>query len=307
MAMTRRQTASMPCAPKFGVHLQVCNGAPTNPGPWRWSSSARHRGGWRPCKGTSTPCWVGHAARRLGLTVCSPTKGTAWQSRSRPPRALDRGVARGVVYIEIRGDGLKVVAAHQLVGQMEVRVMNRSSALSALHADFRATSTQSMPFAGIIFWAVVAIAGRLLSSATVAYLVGFGSGAVFPLALLIDKLRGRPSVTARNTNPLVGMFMQNLVVVAMLWPFVIIAAIVAGSPQLVVLGGAILMGIVWIPYGWAADDPVGMQHAIARCVFSYAAFVFAPPSYRTTIIALVVLLCYGYSLLRMRRVAEPTK
>jgi hypothetical protein len=159
-----------------------------------------------------------------------------------------------------------------------------------------------MPLAGILFWMVVAVAGRLLPSQQVAYLVGFGSGAIFPLALLIDKLRGRPPVTAAGDNPLVRMFMQNLVVVALLWPFVILAAVVAKNPQLIVLGGAILMGIVWIPYGWAADDPVGMQHAVARCLLSYAAFIFTPPEYRTTTIAVAVLLCYGYSLLRMRRV-----
>jgi hypothetical protein len=159
-----------------------------------------------------------------------------------------------------------------------------------------------MPLAGIVFWTVVAIAGRVLPSAQVAYVVGFGSGAIFPLALLIDKVSGRQTVQAGNDNPLLGMFLQNLGLVVLLWPFVIIAAVVAGNPLLVVLGGAILMGIIWIPYGWAADDPVGLQHAIARCVLSYAAFVFAPPAYRATAIAIAVLLCYGYSLVRMRRV-----
>ena len=61
------------------------------------------------------------------------------------------------------------------------------------------------------------------------------------------------------------------------------------------------MGIVWIPYGWAADDPVGMRHAIARCIGSYAAFVLVPPAYRTSAIAIVVLVCYTYSLSTMLR------
>ena len=50
-----------------------------------------------------------------------------------------------------------------------------------------------------------------------------------------------------HDNPLLGMFLQNLVMVALLWPFVILAAVVGHSPNLVVLGGAILMAIVWIP------------------------------------------------------------
>ena len=179
--------------------------------------------------------------------------------------------------------------------------MQSDTALTALHDDFVATSTQSMPLAGIIFWTVVAIASRLLSPAQVAYLVGFGSGAIFPLALLMDRLRGRNTLKAGHDNPLLGMFLQNLVMVALLWPFVILAAMVGHNPNLVVLGGAILMAIVWIPYGWAAHDRVGMQHAVARCVLCYAAFIYFPPATRVTAIAIVVLLCYAYSLVRMRR------
>jgi hypothetical protein len=89
--------------------------------------------------------------------------------------------------------------------------------------------------------------------------------------------------------------------VACLWPLVIIAAILAHSATLIVLGAAILMGIIWIPYGWAADDPVGLQHAIARSILSYAGFLFAPEPYKATAISVAVLLCYTYSLIRMRK------
>jgi Family of unknown function (DUF7010) len=178
--------------------------------------------------------------------------------------------------------------------------VNQDSSLSSLRVHFLATSTQSMPLAGILFWTLIAISGRVLPDAQVAYVVGFGSGAIFPLALLIDRVRGRQTAMSGSDNPLLGMFLRNLAVVVLLWPFVIIAASVAASPQLVVLGGAILMGIVWIPYGWADDDPVGLQHAVARCLLSYAAFLFAPPAYRTTAIAIGVVVCYLYSLLRMR-------
>ena len=76
------------------------------------------------------------------------------------------------------------------------------------------------------------MSGRFFSAQQVAYLVGFGSGAIFPLALLIDRLRGRKPVATTNENPLLGMFLQSLVVVALLWPFVIIAAVVSRSPDL---------------------------------------------------------------------------
>ncbi len=95
--------------------------------------------------------------------------------------------------------------------------------------------------------------------------------------------------------------MQSLGLVALVWPLVILGASVAHNANLIVLGGAILMGIIWIPYGWAADDPVGLQHAIGRCVFSYAAYLFAPNPYKATTISIIVLLSYFYALLRIRK------
>jgi len=180
-------------------------------------------------------------------------------------------------------------------------VLNNDSPLAALRADFLATSTQSMPIAGIIFWAVVAVAGLMLPPRALAYLVGFGSGAIFPLAIAIDKLRGRTLIRSNRSNPVLGMFLQSLATVGLLWPLVLIAAFRANDPTLVVLGGAILMAIVWIPYGWAADDPAGLHHAVARSVLCYAAFLFAPARYVSTAVACIVLLCYAYSLMRMRR------
>ncbi len=61
------------------------------------------------------------------------------------------------------------------------------------------------------------------------------------------------------------------------------------------------MGIIWIPYGWAADDPVGLHHAIGRCILSYAAYLYAPSPYKATAISAAVILAYLYSLIRMRR------
>ena len=67
----------------------------------------------------------------------------------------------------------------------------------------------------------------------------------------------------------------------------VIVPYLADDANLIVLGGAILMGIIWIPYGWAADDPVGLHHAIGRSVLSYACFLFAPAPYKASAISLL--------------------
>lgn len=101
-------------------------------------------------------------------------------------------------------------------------------------------------------------------------------------------------------NPLLPMFLRGTAVV-LLWPLVIMAAQLAKAPNLIVLGGAVLMALVWIPYGSAADDPVGIQHAVGRTLGCSAAYALAPAPYTATAISMVVVLSYAYTVLRMKR------
>ena len=180
--------------------------------------------------------------------------------------------------------------------------VNKSTPLDVLHTDFVAGSTTSMPIAGTIYWAIVAAASLFWQPENVALLVLIGSGMILPAGLLIDKLRGQSKLRlGAATNPLDMMFIKGTAVVVLLWPLVIIAWKAAEDPNLVMLGGSVLMGLVWIPYGAAADDPVGMQHAIGRAVASYAAFLFTPDPYRATAISLVVITSYLFTVFRMKR------
>jgi hypothetical protein len=182
--------------------------------------------------------------------------------------------------------------------------MDSTTKLNDLRREFLATSTQSMPIAGICYWAIVAVAALHVTPQQLAYIVGFGSGTIFPLGILIDLLRGRKMKRANSSNPVTQLFFQCLGLVVLLWPLVLIAAYLAHDANLIVLGGAILMGIIWIPYGWAADDPVGLQHAIGRAILSYACFLFAPAPYKASAISVAVLLSYFYSLIRMQKPRE---
>jgi len=159
-----------------------------------------------------------------------------------------------------------------------------------------------MPVAGMLYWSVVAVASLVMQPLLVAYVVLFGSGMIFPFALLIDRVTGGNGIKRENAeNPLLKLFLRSIVMIALLWPLAILGAQAAKDPNLIVLGGAVLMAIIWIPYGWAADDPAGMQHAIGRSVGCYAAFVIAPDPYKATAISAVVVLSYLYSMARMRR------
>ena len=124
----------------------------------------------------------------------------------------------------------------------------------------------------------LAIADLLIASVAVIFVMDKG---------LHAELFGRAVLSLLESSTIISMF--------------ILAARHAHDANLIVLGGAILMGIIWIPYGWAADDPVGLQHAIGRGLLSYVAFVYVPSPYKATGISCVVLLAYLYSLLRMKR------
>jgi len=179
--------------------------------------------------------------------------------------------------------------------------LDSTAKLDDLRGEFLATSTQSMPIAGMVYWAFVAVAALYVTPTQLEYIVGFGSGMVFPLGLLIDRLRGRKTKRISPGNPVGQLFFQSMGLVLSFWPFVFIATILTHYASLVVLGGAIIMGLIWIPYGWAADDPVGLQHSIARSVLCYICFLFVPEPYKSTAISVSVLLCYTYSLFRMRK------
>ena len=178
-------------------------------------------------------------------------------------------------------------------------ILGDQSRLSDLRDEFRHSSTTSMPIAGTLLWAVAAVLSRLLPIETFAIVVAAGSGAIFPLALLIDIARGRKPMAGSRDNPVLSNFMQGMIIIVLLWPLVIIGG--WHEPLFIVLGAAVLMALVWLPYGWSADDPVGKQHAIGRSLAVYAVYLFVPEPWTATAICLAVIAAYAYSFWRIRR------
>ena len=174
--------------------------------------------------------------------------------------------------------------------------------LVSLRDSFLATSTISMPLAGLIVWCALGIAALSAPPALVGWMAIYVMAAILPLAFVIDKLRGRNSFR-RDDNPVSKLFFQSIIGIGLIFPLVIAAADLADQPVIMVLGVAILAGIVWIPYGWAADDPAGMRHAIIRSVGCYLAFWLVPQPYKASTICIAVALSYAFSLATMRKPA----
>lgn len=174
--------------------------------------------------------------------------------------------------------------------------------LADARREYLATSTTAMPIGGFVAWAALAIAAYALG-ARLPYFAPFVAAAIpFPLAILIDKLRGQPGIQSESRhNPVTQLFMRFITVVALLIPFVIIAARAANDPNLLILGLAILAGMVWVPHGWGADDPAGFIHFVLRAILCYAAYLFAPEPLRGAAIAVMAAATYVYAIVAMKK------
>lgn len=174
--------------------------------------------------------------------------------------------------------------------------------LAEVRRDYLATSTTGMPIAGFIAWGALAVAAYTLGNRLPSFAPFIAAAIPFPLSLLIDKVRGEPGIQADSRrNPVTQLFMRFITVVALLIPFVIISAQAAGNLDLLILGLAILAGMVWVPHGWGADDPAGFNHFVMRAVLCYAAYLFVPHQMRAVAIAGAAALTYVYAIAAMRK------
>lgn len=174
--------------------------------------------------------------------------------------------------------------------------------LADARRDYLATSTTGMPIAGLIAWGALAVAAFLLGDRLPSYAPFIAAAIPFPLSLVIDKARGEPGLRPESRrNPVTQLFMRFVTVVALLIPFVIIAAQAASDLDLLILGLAILAGMVWVPHGWGADDPAGFAHFAMRAVLCYAAYLFVPDAARGAAIAGAAALTYVYAIVAMRK------
>lgn len=172
--------------------------------------------------------------------------------------------------------------------------------LVELQAEFRAGSTNAMPIAGMFVWAGIGIAALFVSERVTANLALYVMVVILPLAFIIEWTRGR-NLFAGGDEPLTKLFLLNVLIVGLLVPMLVIAVRNGGEPLLMVLGMAVLAGVIWIPYGWAADDRSGIIHGVGRAIGCYIAYGAVDPPYKATAICAVVVVSYLYSLASMRR------
>jgi hypothetical protein len=182
--------------------------------------------------------------------------------------------------------------------------MTDYSTISLAHArrEYLATCTTAMPIGGLLAWSSLAAAAFFLGDRLPTFAPFIAAAAPVPIALLIDKLRGELHYWGEgNDNPVGQLFMRFITVIALIIPFVIIATQAAGELDLLILGMAILSGMIWVPHGWGADDPAGFIHFVLRALLCYAAYLFAPEASRGAAVAAAAALTYVYAIVAMKK------
>ncbi len=169
--------------------------------------------------------------------------------------------------------------------------------LEALRADFDARSkgSMSMPVAGALVWAAVAVMGMLLPANTAIVVLVFATGAIFPVALVIAQVRGERLMD--RVNPLSRLMGACVLMVNLLWGVHI--PLLLRAPEFVPLSLGIGLGLHWMVYSWIIGHGLGYRHAIGRTIGLVVVW-FAFPAFRVSACSLVIVAAYAITLLEMR-------
>jgi len=174
--------------------------------------------------------------------------------------------------------------------------------LADARRDYLATCTTAMPIGGFIAWTGLALASYTLGNDLPGFAPYVAAALPVPIALAIDKLRGKLGIWAQGQdNPVSQLFMRFITVGALLIPFAVIAARAADDLDILTLGLAIFAGMIWVPHGWGADDPAGFIHFALRAILCYGAYLLAPESIRGVAIAGAAASTYIYAIVAMKK------
>jgi hypothetical protein len=170
------------------------------------------------------------------------------------------------------------------------------SSLEAIRADFevRTNRSMSLPIAGLLVWSAIAVAGRALPPKQAVLALVYGTGAIFPIALLIARFRGEQLIS--NQNLLAALMGACVLMVNLLWALHI--PLLIAAPAFVPLSVGVGLGLHWVVYSWIVRHPVGYIHAVIRTLGLVCAWLLVPTN-SVTACALVICAVYGLSLYLM--------
>ena len=161
-----------------------------------------------------------------------------------------------------------------------------------------------IPLAGAVYWAALGVVGMSRELGQWAMIAFWGSGAIFPLALLFAAVfkNGFMKDKTAAGDVLVPTFISML----MFWPMIVGA--VQEGPSLIPLILAIGLALHWPVIGWSyGRTAIYTGHAIARAVSAILIWMLIPDGRITVLpfsVAAIYLITVGIIVVDSRRVAD---
>jgi hypothetical protein len=123
----------------------------------------------------------------------------------------------------------------------------------------------------------------------------WGSGVIFPIALLIAKFRNEDVIL--KSNPFGLLMGRCVLMVNLLWAVHI--PLILKVPEYVPLTLGIGLGLHWLVYSWIIKHPVGTINSILRTV-SILVVWYLFPEHRIVATAFTIVAIYILSLFQMQ-------
>lgn len=172
--------------------------------------------------------------------------------------------------------------------------MNTSLADLRSEYAFHAGRSIALPLAGALVWAIIGLAALVLPERTSTIVLLFGTGAIFPIALVLARLLRERLLD--NPSPLAALMGRSVFMVNLLWA--VHLAVYAQIPELLPLTLAIGLGLHWVVFGWVINHRLGVVHAAVRTVLVVSMWWLMPGA-RISAVAAAVVLAYVYSIIAL--------
>ena len=171
--------------------------------------------------------------------------------------------------------------------------------LEEQRAEFASRRFLAMPLAGVIAWTVIGIAGAVLPPFPAAMVLFGGTGSILYLGMFISRFTGEDFLDkTRPKNTFDRLFL--LTVAMALLVFAIAIPFFRADYSSLPLTVGILTGLMWVPFSWIIEHPVGLFHGVSRTLVVTAAW-YLVPGHRFVVIPAVIVAIYAVTILVLER------
>ena len=185
---------------------------------------------------------------------------------------------------------------------MMVEAARRS--LEVQRQEFTARPLIATPIAGAIAWSVVGLAGILLPSRQVSFVLFFATGSIVYLGMFISRFTGENFLDrSRPRNTFDALFLYTVAMALLAFAIAIPFYLVDHTSLPLSVG--ILSGMMWVPLSWILQHWIGVAHAVVRAALILALWYLLPDQRFVAIpFAIVAVYIFTIAILVKRRARQ---